>query len=190
MIKYTPRLDKAIKTAAWAHNQKPQYRKGTDIPYIVHPIGVMLIAKEVTDDEDILIACLLHDVLEDVDSKDYSESNMRSEFGSRVVEIVKGVTKDGSIEGWKERSDAYLGHLEKQASDESVIVSCSDKIHNLLSILNDYDDMHEKVWDKFNSSKGQQQWFYREVLEIVKRRMPDLKLIETLDELVNEIEKL
>ena len=62
MINYTERLDKALRKAAWSHEQQGQHRKGSDIPYIIHPVGAMMIASNATDDEDILIACLMHDV--------------------------------------------------------------------------------------------------------------------------------
>jgi (p)ppGpp synthase/HD superfamily hydrolase len=130
-MKFNTRIDRAIKIAGAAHrNQK---RKGSDIPYIMHPFAVMTIAGEVTNDDNVLIACLLHDVLEDVPEK-YSKEQMRKDFGENVVKIVEGVTKDDSLKSWKGRSDAYLKHLEEQASDESVLVSCADKIHNLMSM--------------------------------------------------------
>lgn len=99
----------------------------------------MLIASDVTDNEDILIACLLHDIIEDVGERIYSEADIRNDFGDRVVTIVKGVTKDSHEKDWRELSQAYLDHLEVKASDEAVIVSVCDKIHNLQSILIDYE---------------------------------------------------
>lgn len=145
MINYTLHLDNAMRKAAWAHDQAGQYRKGTDIPYIIHPVGTMMIAGNVTDDEDTLIACLLHDVLEDVDSSVYNEADMREDFGDRVVAIVKDVTKDGTKGDWRERAQAYLEHLERSASDEAVIVSAADKTHNLLSILCDYAEVGDDL---------------------------------------------
>ncbi len=71
MINYTSRLDNAVREAARAHEIEGQHRKGTDIPYIIHPFGVMMIASNATDDEDVLIACLMHDVLEDVNRVQY-----------------------------------------------------------------------------------------------------------------------
>jgi (p)ppGpp synthase/HD superfamily hydrolase len=186
-MKFNTRIDRAIKIAGVAHrNQK---RKGSDIPYIIHPFAVMTIASEVTDNEDILIACLLHDTIEDV-PEEYSKEQMRKDFGENVVKIVEGVTKDDSLKSWKERSDAYLQHLEEQASDESVLVSSADKIHNLMSMVEDYKNVGNKLYERFNSNKDQQIWFYERVCKIVKKRLPNLKLIKDLEELIKEYKTL
>src|SRR5665647_836503 len=178
MISYTHRLDKAIRIAAWAHEQQLQHRKGTDIPYIIHPFGVMLIASNATDDEDVLIACLMHDVLEDVDSSIYDEQAMRADFGDRMVAMVKDVTKDDSISDWHERSRAYLDHLENEASDEAVIVSTYDKIHNLVSILVDYETHGEGLWTRFSTqSAADQLWWYESILAVATKRAIPAELI-------------
>lgn len=171
MITYTQRLDEAIKKAAWAHEQAGQHRKGTDIPYIIHPIGVMMIASNVTSDEDILIACLMHDVLEDVPSTVYSEADMRRDFGDRVVSIVKDVTKDNTQTDWHKVSAAYLQHLEYKASDEATIVSASDKIHNAQSVLADHEIHGDDIWNRFTTKNSKDQlWWYDAVLQVITKR--------------------
>ena len=185
MINYTARLDKAMRIAARAHEQAVQHRKGTDIPYIIHPVGVMMFASNATDDEDVLIACLMHDVLEDVDSSIYSEQQMREDFSDRVVSIVKDVTKDENEEDWRIRSNAYLNHLEHDASDEAVIVSASDKIHNLLSILTDYETVGDALWDRFTTKSSQDQlWWYQSILSVIRKRNAPEELSKRLTELV------
>ncbi len=187
-INYTKRLDSAIRIAAWAHEQQKQHRKGGDIPFIIHPFSVMLIASSVTNDEDVLIACLFHDILEDVDSKIYNEQKMQNEFGSRVVAIVKDVTNDLELKDWYERNRAYLFHLEHQASDESVIVSASDKIQNLLSVLIDYETHGNELWQLFTTKSSKDQlWWYQAVLDVIRRRNGPKPLI---DKLANEVEAL
>jgi len=183
MINYTSRLDKALRGAAWAHEQQQQHRKGSDIPYIIHPVGVMMIASNVTADEDVLIACLLHDVLEDVDTSIYGEVEMRHDFGDRVVSIVKDVTNDATKSDWHERSRAYLNHLEYEASDEAVIVSASDKIHNLLSVLADYDVHGDELWDRFSTKNSADQvWWYTAILNVITNRGVSVDLSNTLAE--------
>ena len=176
MINFTERLDKAIRISAWAHEQAGQHRKGTDIPYIIHPFGVMVIASNATDDEDVLIACLLHDVLEDVEDSIYSIDDMLRDFGERVVGIVKDVTKDPSLRDWHEVSRAYLNHLEHQASDQAVIVSAADKIHNILSVHTDFDAHGDQLWERFSTkSAGDQLWWYSEISTCVaKRKAPQI----------------
>jgi len=183
----TKRLEWAIRVAADAHKQ--QVRKATQTPYIIHPFSVMLLAQQTTNDEDTLIACLFHDILEDV-SEYYSETQMQKDFGDRVVEIVKGVTKDDSLSDWKERSDAYLAHLEHEALNESIIVSIADKTHNLLSTLNDYELLGDGVWSKFNAGKDSQLWWYQSVADIADKRMPELSLIPLLREHIQRLEEI
>src|SRR4030095_54576 len=171
MINYTERLDKARRKTAWAHEQQGQHRKGGAIPYIIHPVGVMLIASNATDDEDTLIACLMHDVLEDVDGKIYGEAALRRDFGDRVVSIVKDVTKNKDLSDWHKSAQAYLDHLEQKACDEAVIVSVSDKTHNLLSTLADYETYGDAVWQKFRTKSAQDQlWWYESILAVAKKR--------------------
>lgn len=181
MITMTPRLSTAINKATWAHRH--QTRKGSGLPYILHPFSVMCIAGEATSDEDILIACLMHDVPEDV-PEEYSAEQMRADFGDRVLDIVLGVTKNDTLPDWQARADAYLHHLELEASDESVIVSCADKIHNLMSILADYDKIGDELWTRFNAGKERQIWWYRAILDVVSRRLPELGINQRLAELV------
>lgn len=177
------RLNLAIQRAAVAH--QGQLRKGTDIPYITHPFAVMSIASQVTDDEDTLIACLLHDTLEDVPDK-YSRADMLRDFGDTVVSIVEGVTKDDSILDWRVRSEAYLAHL-RTAPDASVTVSGADKIHNLQSILTDYQTHGETLWNRFNAGKHEQLWWYESVAAVLGERLPESPLYRQLRTLVNEL---
>jgi len=179
----SPRLIQAINTAAWAH--RDHVRKGTDIPYVSHVFGVMQLVSQVTDDEDVLIAALFHDILEDV-PEEYSPERMTREFGERVVELVRGVTKDSTLSSWQERADAYLAHLRK-TDDGSVLISAADKLHNLLSIHADLDELGDELWGRFNSGKERQLWWYRSVADLVQERLPGNSLGE---ELARQVERL
>ena len=188
MINFTKRLDKAIRTAAWAHEQEKQHRKGTDIPYIIHPFSVMLIVGKITDDEDTLIACLMHDILEDVSDDIYNEIKMRDDFGDRVVSIVKDLTNDKTILDWHERSKAYINHVENFACDEAVMICVSDKIHNLLSILIDYEEYGDKLWSRFTTKNSDDQlWWYESILTMVKRRNVAKDLSDKLSQQIDEL---
>lgn len=180
----SPRLIQAINTAAWAH--RDHVRKGTDIPYVSHVVGVMHLVSQVTDDEDVLIAALFHDILEDV-PEEYSPQRMAEEFCDRVVELVRGVTKDSSLSSWQDRSDAYLAHL-READDGSVLISAADKLHNLLSIHADLDTLGDELWGRFNSGKERQLWWYRSVADLVQERLPGNPLGEELARQVEQLE--
>ena len=191
MINFTKRLDKAIRISAWCHEQAHGHRKGGDIPYIIHPYGVMLIASNVTDNEDTLIACLLHDVLEDVPRSIYDENKMRADFGDNVTKIVMDVTKDSTLNNWYGTSKAYLHHLEFEACDEAIVVSASDKIHNLESTLFDYEDIGDKLWDRFTTKNlSDQIWWYESVYGVLIKRLCSDVLTNKLDHLINSLKTL
>lgn len=168
-IPLTPRLQQAITQAATSHDG--HYRKGSTKPYVTHVVSVMLIASEYTGDEDILVACLLHDIMEDRPDT-YSFGQMAADFGPRVVDLVQGVTKDSTLPDWRARSDAYLAHL-RQAGPDVALISLSDKYHNLTSILADYEQLGDALWDRFNAGKPDQQWWYTMVLAAAEPQLPD-----------------
>ena len=179
----SPQLLRAINTAALAH--RGHVRKGTDIPYVSHVFAVMHLVSQVTDDEDVLIAALFHDILEDVPEA-YSAEQMATDFGDHVVDLVRGVTKDDTLTDWQERSEAYLAHL-RSADEGSVLVSVADKLHNLLSIHADLDVIGDELWGRFNSPMERQVWWYRSVYEVAREKLPNNAL---LDELGRQVERL
>lgn len=190
MINLTKKLDHALRKSAWAHEQAGQHRKGTDIPYIIHPFGTMMIASNATKDENTLIACLLHDVLEDVDSSIYDQDQIVQDFGNKVITIIKDVTKDDTIPNWHDRSNAYLDHLKHNACDEAVIVSASDKIHNLISVLSDYDTVGDKLWQRFTTNSASDQvWWYDSILQVIKFRQAPEILVNQLTNLTANLKE-
>lgn len=187
MINYTAKLDKAIRRSAWAHEQAGQHRKGTDLPYIIHPFGTMLIASNATQDEKTLIACLLHDILEDINPKIYGESEIESEFGSKILSIVKDVTNNNNP-NWYQKSEAYLNHISTKACDEAIIVCISDKIHNLSSVLYDYELVGDKIWQRFSTKNAKDQvWWYQSVFEVTKKRQAPSILLDQLEALIEKL---
>lgn len=171
----TPKINQAIATAARLH--EGQYRKDDGAPFVCHPYAVLVILSEYTDDEDILAAGLLHDVLEDV--SEYQESDMRADFGDRVTDIVKGVTEpknqDRAPEDkltWQEQKEQYLETL-RQAPTASVMVAAADKIHNLRSLADMYDRRGPEMWQLFRTGQEERVWYFKEVAEIIQDRLPD-----------------
>ncbi len=181
------RLRLAINTAAVAH--RDHVRKGSGVPYVSHLFAVMHLLNSVTDDEDILIAGLLHDTLEDV-PENYPAAQMEADFGPRVLALVKDLTKDDSLPDWKVRADAYLRHLEHEAHRDAVLISLADKTHNLMSILDDHEQLGESLWDRFNSGKDQQKWWYAEIHRVAATRLSRNILVDELGALVYRMEAL
>lgn len=181
-MKLTPQIQKALNTATHLH--QGQARKGEEFPYIVHPYSVAIILSEYTADENILIAGLLHDTLEDCA---YTPEQLTADFGEKVASIVQEVTEDfklkeaqGTESSWVERKSKYLEHL-KVASPEAMMVCAADKIHNLRSMYDAYQIHGPKLWIEFNSPIEKKLWFYGEVLKVVKERL-ESGIVEELED--------
>ena len=174
------KLSNALALAVQAH--AGQVRKSTTIPYISHPMAVSAIALEFGASEDQAIAALLHDAIEDGGIK-YVDL-IGDQFGSYVLELVQGCTdgtpdRNGKKIDWLERKTPYLAHMEK-ASDEVLLVSCSDKLHNARAIVNDLINEGQSVFDRFNATKIQTLWYYRQLANIfINRKCPPAKALET-----------
>ena len=164
-----------------AKNHAPQRRKLTGEQYIAHTKGVEEIVHLVTDDEDIRLAALGHDLVEDTTM---TIDKIAEKFGDHVAFIIWGVTKDESIDSWRERNEAYLDRLEHEAEDGSVMVALADKIYNITDMIENHFAYGPAMWDRFKAQAGDQLWWYESVLEIGKRRIPDCELNEYLAELI------
>lgn len=159
-MKFTPIITKAINAAAALHDG--QERKGDGLPYIVHPFSVALILMEYSQDEDVIVAGLLHDTIEDTG---YTKEQMKEEFGERVTSLVCDLTELPKSFSWQERKDSYLKHLET-TSHESKLICAADKLHNLQSMLEAFRKFGEKAHEKFNAPADKKLWFYEECLKI------------------------
>jgi (p)ppGpp synthase/HD superfamily hydrolase len=152
-------IDQAIEFAARAH--RSQYRKGTDIPYISHPYGVGMLLLKAGCKEEVIIAGILHDTLEDTDT---TEDDLLNHFGQEVLMIVKGCSEPNKDESWEARKKHTHDFL-KHASLSIRQVACADKLHNLRSIRRDLETMGESAWDKFKRGRELQKWYYTELVE-------------------------
>ncbi len=172
----TERIEAAIVRATVLH--APQRRKISGVPYIVHPYAVAFLLAHYVDDEDVIIAGLLHDVLEDV--PEYTEEQLLSEFGARVLLIVKEVTEDFTqaekedhslrSEGWRQRKEKYLANLADD-SEEALLVATADKIHNMRSALDEHRLHGDAVWERFERKAEQIVWFYEEAARVISTRL-------------------
>ncbi len=172
MIHFSSRLNHAIRVASRAH--EGQFRKGSDTPYIAHPMAVAMITQQYLEDEDMFIAALFHDILEDVPKWTYSRDNIREDFGEEVLAIVEDVSEPNInipvLAAWTERKNYYIEHISNTNNPKSILVSIADKIHNMSEILNDYSTKGEDVWQNFHVDKGREIWFFEEVFKAVKNK--------------------
>ena len=156
----TPRYARAVALATAAH--AGVFRKGTTVPYISHPLAVSAMAMEYGGDEDVAIAAVLHDVVEDA-GREYIIP-IREEFGIRVADLVMAVTNIGRGT-WKEKKIEYLAHLAR-SSDDVLLVAGSDKLHNARAIVSD----GPTVFEKFKAPREDVIWYYNELAIIMLAR--------------------
>jgi GTP pyrophosphokinase len=184
-VKLGPRFTRAFSFAARKH--AGQTRKASTIPYLAHLMGVASLVLEFGGDEDMAIAALLHDVVEDCGGASMLRE-VRRRFGTRVAKIVAGCTDSDRDPKppWRERKDYYLRHL-KTADAETRLVSAADKLNNVRSILSDYREVGESIWARFNGGRQGTLWYYRALLEEFSRRKPN-RLIREFRLAVEELE--
>ena len=177
----------AVGYACDAHGVKK--RRGTEVSYVAHLLGVTAIALEYGANEAEAIGALLHDVVEDCGGKSRLE-DIRARFGPMIGAIVEGCsdTLDTPKPPWRERKEKYLQHLP-QASAAVRLVSAADKLHNARATLGDYQRLGEKVWDRFHDGKAGTLWYYRALVTAFQAAGSNA-LIEELDRAVTAIEQL
>jgi (p)ppGpp synthase/HD superfamily hydrolase len=159
-----PRFLRAFSFAAEKH--KGQTRKASTIPYIAHLMGVASLVLEAGGDEDLAIAALLHDVVEDCGGAPMLKE-IRRRFGQRVAKVVHGCTDADTNPKppWRERKESYIRHLSAADADTR-LVSAADKLNNVRSILSDYRAIGESVWSRFNGGSEGTLWYYRTLRDV------------------------
>jgi (p)ppGpp synthase/HD superfamily hydrolase len=163
-------LDRALIEAARGH--RSQVRKGTDIPYIIHPVQVAWILDRHGYPEEVVVAGVLHDLLEDTD---YDEGALREEFGDEVWRLVKAVT-EVKVEGtakrpWKVRKEEQIEHLRHAPPDEAAL-KAADALHNIRSVLNDLAVQGiAATMARFKASVAETLWYYTTVATLVRERL-------------------
>lgn len=166
----------AIEFAAQAH--RGHFRKATQIPYISHLTNVMKVLLEYGYPEQVAMAGLLHDVVEDTAVK---IEEVERVFGNEVTVLVKGATEphklhleEGDTEApWIERKMHTLDYLKKEASENILAVSCADKLDNIRSIQSDLQKVGEDVWSRFNAPYESQKWYYTSLAKALVGRQKD-----------------
>jgi (p)ppGpp synthase/HD superfamily hydrolase len=176
---------------AWAVHGN-QWRKKTGIPYMAHVMSVAALALENGADEDVAMAALLHDAVEDSEDGEATYSVIEEQFGDRVARIVLACSDAVAVPGkpkpdWRERKEAYLRHLNDDADEDVLLVSACDKVHNARSIVTDLGTDGDQVWQRFTVTDPRAQlWYYTSVAEILQRRLPG-PLTDELGRIVEEI---
>jgi GTP pyrophosphokinase len=174
------RFPAALVFAARVHQD--QRRKGTDVPYIAHVLGVASLALEYGATEDEAIGALLHDAAED-GGGEAMLAEIRAQFGDRVGDIVLGCS-DSLVEDptqkrpWLERKQEYVAHVA-EATASVCLVSAADKLHNVRAIIRDYRTDGDDLWARFKGGREGTLWYYDAVSLALWHRWPS-RLTETL----------
>ncbi len=172
---YSYRIEQALRASAILH--KDQVRKGEiPYPYVTHTYAVALIVSDYTDKEDVIVAALLHDTLEDTD---YTEAELNEDFGHSVLTLVQAVTNPPATDGtpWVERKKEYLKKL-KDASPEALLVAAADKIHNMRTMVEAYYGSENQLLADFGGSLDDRLRMYQEISNIFNRQLKSAILTE------------
>ena len=152
------RLNQAILFATERH--AGQLRKGTTLPYILHPLETLQILTEMQADIDLQIAGVLHDTIEDTET---TAEELAMLFGDDVAALVNHHSEDKS-KSWAERKTTAI-IAAKQADERIKMLILADKLSNLRAIARDYAAIGDALWERFNAPKEKQAWYYNGILD-------------------------
>jgi (p)ppGpp synthase/HD superfamily hydrolase len=174
MSAFSARFDAALSFAAVAH--RDQVRKGSDgpgVPYIIHPMHVATILLRHGFDEDVVIAGLLHDTVEDCD---VSIATIAQDFGAGVAALVDAVTEKkvdapgGERRPWRLRKQEQLAQLDGASADVAAL-KAADALHNASCTVADIERHGSAIWARFNATPGETCWYYGEIARACKRQL-------------------
>jgi (p)ppGpp synthase/HD superfamily hydrolase len=187
------RFTSAVDYARMLHIER---RKGTDIPYMAHLLGVAALVlgeaghAEVT--EDMVIAALLHDAAEDHGGQlrlDDIEHNFGRDVAQMVESLSDSLAEDSSKKApWRERKENYLKRLRREPADV-LLISAADKLYNARSILDDYRRIGPEVWKRFKRGRKHQLWYFRELLKVFKAAGKN-RIVAELERVTDKLERI
>jgi hypothetical protein len=151
---------KAIEFSTKAH--AGQHRKGTKIPYIIHPLGVAKILIEYGCPDHVVIAGILHDTVEDTT---ITLEQIKDTFGSAVADLVKAASEPDKSDTWENRKKHTIGMLKTLSKDAANLV-LADKLDNIRAIGEDLERNGEGIWGRFNRPRDQQKWYYENLAAV------------------------
>src|SRR5581483_470219 len=155
----------AIEFAARAH--AGQYRKGTRIPYILHPLSVARILIECDASDDVVIAAVLHDIVEDTK---ITLADVRAEFGDDVARLVEGMSEPNRSDTWENRKQATLDYLET-APQDVLLIEIADKLDNIRGMRQDVEQDGAATWERFTRGYEKQKWYHGELVKVFQRKL-------------------
>ena len=185
---YSYKVEQAIRAATILHQD--QLRRGAvPLPYISHLMAVVMILTDYTDDEDTVVAALLHDTLEDTD---YTIEELREDFGGPVSELVLTLTEpkttpQGVKLSWVEMKRAYTKQL-KSGSDKALMIAAADKAHNFRTIVEEYHDDHKRFMQDFGPKSNERMEAYQNIANVINSRLKST-IVQEFNHTFNEFKQ-
>lgn len=146
------------------------------MPYIMHPVAVGMLLLEHEAFDTVVVAGILHDVLEDTEA---TPELLTQTFGAEVTRLVIAESEPDKNLPWRERKEHTINHL-KAADMDIQLIAAADKLHNVQSIQFDLEELGEGVWERFNASKEDQAWYYYSICRALTAQGPSHKLFDLL----------
>ena len=184
-------VSEAIAFAVKAHDG--MRRKKSDVPYILHPMEAAVIVGTMSEDQNLIAAAALHDVVEDAG---ITIEEIEERFGKRVRELVESETENKRADlppaaTWRIRKEESLAVLKNTDDIAVLMVWLGDKLANMRAIYRDFKVEGEAMWQRFNQKDvAEQAWYYRSIVALTERLSDTSAWIEykTLTDLVFEKE--
>jgi HD domain-containing protein len=152
-----PRYLEALQFAVSAHAAVAQARKGTEFPYVVHPIRVAALLDRYGYAEHVVIAGFLHDVVEDTQVE---LSEVQRVFGRRVSALVQAASEPDREAPWRKRKEHTIAYLRDEAPAAALPLIAADKLDNARSVVDSLADRGEELWAIFNAGPHEQAWYF------------------------------
>lgn len=181
------KLEEAVTFATNMHSG--QTRKITNLPYILHPMETAVIVSTLTKNEDLIIASILHDVIEDTPA---TEEDVRNLFGERILSLIKSETENKRNtlppeKTWRIRKEESLAVL-RCATHEEQILWLADKLSNVRSMAEHYMIVGDKIFEEFHEKrKSEHEWYYRTILDILRPGFCNTFAFKEYERHVNDI---
>lgn len=169
------KIYEAIQLAIKAHQD--QYRKLDGDIYAAHPIEVGIMLASHNFDEEVVIAGILHDTVEDTE---VTLEDILEQFGERVHDLVKGCSERDKSLSWKERKIDALRVISLTNDNDVKAIFLADKLSNIKSMIRYMENGGTRdIWTKFNAGFEDQKWYFTEALRVLNT-LDDLDMYQDL----------
>ena len=172
----------AVRFAADAHSG--QFRKGSRVPYLIHPLNVAKILLDHGCSDDLAIAGLLHDTVEDTA---VTVEEILTIFGATVAKLVEFATEPDKLWTWEKRKQHTLSILDS-GETPALLLSIADKLDNIRSIRSDLQLFGEAAWKRFKRPREKQRWYYESLCRVFAARLIDSPGVELAAEFRAEVQ--